>query len=78
MMTDTEKLIIELKSEELENRLYAAEDLLELLDEVVVNELINALAIERSQIVKEALVTALVPIFVYNPQAHKVPSVFNP
>ena len=60
MMTDTEKLIIELKSEELENRLYAAEDLLELLDEVVVNELINALAIERSQIVKEALVTALV------------------
>jgi len=60
MMTDTEKLIIELKSEELENRLYAAEDLLELLDEVVVNELINSLAIERSQIVKEALVTALV------------------
>lgn len=60
MMTDTEKLIIELKSEELENRLYAAEDLLELLDEVVVNELINALAVEGSQIVKEALVTALV------------------
>jgi HEAT repeat protein len=60
MLTDKEKLIIQLKSEELENRLYAAEDLLELLDEVVVNELINALAIERSQIVKEALVTALV------------------
>ncbi len=59
-MTDKEKLIIELKSEELEKRLYAAEDLLELLDEVIVNELISALEIERSQIVKEALVTALV------------------
>ena len=58
-MKEKERLINDLKSDELEKRLYAAEDLIELLDESVIYELILALEKEKDQIVKEAIVTAL-------------------
>ena len=58
-MTEKENLLNDLKSDELEKRLYAADDLFEFLDESVIYELISALEKEKEQIVKEVIVTSL-------------------